>query len=61
MVVTCFLETFTDPSVIWNNDVRFLGGVSSRFVLIVIVLLIGWISCFQLDSIEGSCRVFAFG
>ena len=46
---------------VWNNDVRFLGGVSSRFVLIVIVPLDGWVSCFHLNSIKGPCRVFTIG
>ena len=32
MVVTSFLETFTEPSMVWNNDVRFLVGVSSRIL-----------------------------
>ena len=44
MVAAHLLETFTEPSVVWNNNVRFLGGVSSRFVLVVIVLLLGLIS-----------------
>ena len=59
MVSVCLLETLTEPSVVWNNNVRFLGGVSSRFILIVIVLLLGWISWFYLDSDEDPWRVFA--
>ena len=37
MVTAHLLKTFTEPSVVWNNNVRFLGGVSSRFVLVVTV------------------------
>ena len=42
MVTAHLLETFTDPSVVWNNNVRFPGGVSSRFVLIVMFFFLVW-------------------
>ena len=59
MVVTSSLETFTEHSLIWNSDVRFLVGVSSRLLLFTIVPSGVWISNFHLDPIEGPCRVFA--
>ena len=44
MVTAHFFKTFTEPSVEWDNNVRFLDDASSMFVLVVIVLLLGWIS-----------------
>ena len=61
MVVTSSLETFTEPSLVWNSDVRFLVGVSSRLLLVVIVPTDVWVSNFHLNPIEGPCRVFAGG
>ena len=59
MAVTSFLEAFTEPPLIWNNDVWFLVGVRFRFVLNVIVPSDGWILHLHLDSIEGPCGVLA--
>ena len=42
MVCTSFLEAFTEPSLVWNNDVWLLVGVSSRVILVVIVPSVGW-------------------
>ena len=44
MVTAHFLNTLTEPSVAWDNNVRFLDDASSRFVLVVTVLLLGCIS-----------------
>ena len=59
MVVTSSLETFTEPSLIWNSDVWFLVDVSSRLILFITVLSGVWVSDSHLDPIEGPCRVFA--
>ena len=51
-VVTSSLETFTEPSLIWNSDVWFLVDVSSRLVLFATVLSGVWVSDSHLDPIE---------
>ena len=61
MVVTSSLETFTEPSLIWNSDVWFLDVVSSRLLLFVIVPTGIRVSDLHFYSIEGPCRVFAGG
>ena len=61
MVTAHLLETFTEPSVVRDNNVWFLDDVSSSFILVVAVLLFGLTSCLYSDSVEGPCRVFTFG
>ena len=61
MAVTSSLETFTEPSLIWNSYVWFLDVVSSRFLLFGIVPICIWISDLHFYSIEGPSRVFTGG
>ena len=55
MVTAHFLKAFTEPSVVWNNNMRFLGDAGSRFVLVVIVLDFLILSWFYWGPMQGIC------
>ena len=52
MIIAHLLEAFTEPSVIRNNNVWFLGVVSSSVLFVVAAFLLSLTSWFNSNSVE---------